>query len=372
MFHLIIGIPWLVVATRFILPLPWIWPIKLMVAGLLLVASQYYLVNRLSSGSVFSPEFPRPLIILFNLLLGTVILLFVFQLALDLVTLVTAAFRRGFPVIAPEIRYAIGILAFGLSAYGVMQAIRLPPVKTIDIEIAGLPQSFDGYRLVQLTDLHLSRLFTASWARALVARTNALEADMIVITGDFIDGTLQARRDDVAPLANLRARDGVFAIPGNHEYYFGYDQWMQHDAGMGIRMLLNEHATIARGDDRLVVAGLTDLAALGRPFPAPDLAAALAGAPEKAPVILLDHQPRMAERSAAAGVSLQLSGHTHGGMILGLDRIVARSNNGYVSGLYQVGKMQLYVNNGTALWPGFALRIGIPSELTVFRLHPKS
>jgi predicted MPP superfamily phosphohydrolase len=371
MFHLIIGIPWLVVAVRFIMPLPWIWPIKLMLAGLLLVASQYYLVNRLSSGSVFSPEFPRPLIILFNLLLGTVVLLFVFQLALDAVTLVIAALRRGFPVIPPEIRYALGLLALGLSTYGVVQAIRLPPVRSVEIEIAGLAPSFDGYRIIQLTDLHLSRLFTASWARELVARANALDADMTVITGDFIDGTLAARQQDAAPLAGLRARDGVFAIPGNHEYYFGYDQWMQHDAGMGIRMLLNEHATIARGDDRLVVAGLTDLAALGRPFPAPDLAKALKDAPTNAPVILLDHQPRMAERSAAAGVALQLSGHTHGGMILGLDRIVARSNNGYVSGLYHVGNMQLYVNNGTALWPGFALRIGVPSELTVFTLRPK-
>jgi predicted MPP superfamily phosphohydrolase len=372
MFHLIIGIPWAVVAVRFIMPLPWIWPIKLLLAGLLLVASQYYLVNRLSSGSVFAPEFPRPLIILFNLLLGTVVLLFVFQVALDAVTLILAAARRSFPIVPPEIRYGLGILALGLSAYGVTQAIRIPPVKTMEVEIAGLAPAFDGYRIIQLTDLHLSRLFTADWAREVVARANALDADMTVITGDFIDGTLEARKADVAPLAALRARDGVFAIPGNHEYYFGYDRWMQHDAGMGIRMLLNEHAVVTRGKDSLVVAGLTDLAALGRPFPAPDLAAALKDAPAGAPVVLLDHQPRMAARSAAAGVALQLSGHTHGGMILGLDRIVARSNNGYVSGLYKVGDMQLYVNNGTALWPGFALRIGIPSELTVITLRRKA
>lgn len=213
MFHLIIGIPWLVVALRFIQPLPWLWPVKLLVAGVLLVASQYYLVNRLSSGSVFAPEFPRPLILLFNLLLGTVILLFVFQVILDAGTLLLAIFKGGFPVIAPEIRYGIGILALGLSAYGVSQAARVPPVKTIEVEIAGLAPSFDGYRIIQLTDLHLSRLFTADWAREVVARANALEADMTVITGDFIDGTLEAREDDVAPLSGLRAAMASMPFP---------------------------------------------------------------------------------------------------------------------------------------------------------------
>ncbi|MDP9839759.1 putative MPP superfamily phosphohydrolase [Neorhizobium huautlense] len=190
---------------------------------------------------------------------------------------------------------------------------------------------------------------------------------MTVITGDFIDGRLKDRRDDVAPLASLRARDGVFAIPGNHEYYFGYESWMRHDANMGIRMLLNNHSVIERGNDKLVLAGLTDLAARGSAFLQPDLDAALHGAPQ-APIILLEHQPGMARRSASAGVALQLSGHTHGGMVLGLDRIVARANDGFVSGLYQIDGMQLYVNNGTGLWPGFALRIGRPSELTVFTL----
>jgi predicted MPP superfamily phosphohydrolase len=370
MFHLIFGIPWLVVALRFIQPLPWALPAKLVVVGLLLVASQYHLVSRLSSGSVFSPEFPRPLIIAFNVLFGTIVLLAVFQLALDLGTVVVGLARGHLPVVAPGIRYGMGAIALGLSAFGVAQAIRVPPLKTIEVAIPGLPQAFDGYRILQLTDLHISRLFPAAWARTVVARANALDVDLTVVTGDFIDGTLEARRADVAPLADLRARDGVYAIPGNHEYYFGYDGWMRHDAGMGIRMLLNAHAVIARGDARFVLAGVTDLAAEGTPFPVPDLAAALKGAPGDAPVILLEHQPRMAARSAKAGIALQLSGHTHGGMVLGLDRLVARANAGFVSGRYLVDGMHLYVNNGTGLWPGFALRLGRPSELTVFTLRP--
>jgi predicted MPP superfamily phosphohydrolase len=107
-------------------------------------------------------------------------------------------------------------------------------------------------------------------------------------------------------------------------------------------------------------------------MPNPDLAAALRDAPAEAPVILLDHQPRMAAETAKRGIALQLSGHTHGGMVLGLDRLVARANGGFVSGHYHVGGMQLYVNNGTALWPGFALRLGRPSELTVFTLRRRA
>jgi predicted MPP superfamily phosphohydrolase len=369
MFHLIFGIPWLVVALRFIQPLPWFWSVKIIVAIVLLIASQYHFVNKLSSGSVFSPEFPRPLIIAFNVLFGAVVFLALLQIALDAVSLVIGLINRGFPVVPPYVRYAMGIVAVALSAYGVSQAIRVPPLKNVDIVVRGLPAAFDRYRVLQLTDLHLTRLFNRSWAEEVVKRSNALDVDLTVVTGDFIDGTLEARREDIAPLANLRAKDGVLAIPGNHEYYFGYDGWMQHDAGLGIKMLLNAHTVIERGGERIVIAGLTDFAAAAGPFPPPDLPGALQGAPADAPVILLEHQPRAARRSAAAGVAVQLSGHTHGGMVRGLDILVARANDGFVSGLYDVGGMQLYVNNGTGLWPGFALRIGRPSELTVITLR---
>jgi predicted MPP superfamily phosphohydrolase len=369
MFHFILGLPWLVVVFRFIAPLPWILPLKIILAGVLLVASQHLLISRLSSGSVFAPEYPRPLIILFNVLFGAMVLLAVMQLALDVVSIVLIPVLRHFPALPPELRYVMGVIAIGLASWGVSQAVRVPPEKNVEIAIKNLPPAFEGYRILQLTDLHISRLFPKSWTEAVVKEANALNVDLITITGDFIDGSVESRREDVAPLAGLRARDGVLGIPGNHEYFFSYEDWMKRDTDLGVQMLLNRHAVIERGDGQLVIAGVTDLAATRSNYPSPDLSAALAGAPKDAPVILLDHQPRMAPRAAEAGVSLQLSGHTHGGMVLGLDRIVARSNNGFVSGLYQVGGLQLYVNNGTALWPGFALRLGKPSELTVFTLR---
>jgi uncharacterized protein len=202
-----------------------------------------------------------------------------------------------------------------------------------------------------------------------VEKTNSLDADLIVITGDLIDGSLDIRREDVAPLAGLSARDGVLAVPGNHEYFFEVDRWLKHFPELNMRILANDHAVIERGAGRLVVAGVTDLSARSTGSLEPDLGAALRDAPAGAPIILLDHQPRLAQRAAEKGVALQLSGHTHGGMVRGLDQIVARANNGYVSGFYQVGDMKLYVNNGTGLWPGFALRIGVPAELTEFTLR---
>ena len=369
MFHVVFAIPWLIVAVRFILPLPWPWQLKLIVALVLLIASQYHFFSRLSSGSVFSPEFPRLLVMAFNMLFGAVALLALFQLALDAVSLAIALLTWDFPEVPAAVRYAMGGAALALSAFGVSQAIIVPPLKDVEITIAGLEPEFDGYRIVQLTDLHISRLFPAAWAGSVVDKTNALDADLIVITGDLIDGSLDNRREAVEPLRGLRARDGVYAISGNHEYFFGADGFMRHFQSMNMRVLSNSHAVLERNAAKLVIAGVPDRSAGRNGFPAADLAAALSGRPEGAPVILLDHQPMQAPGAARAGVALQLSGHTHGGMILGLDRLLARANNGFVSGLYRVGEMQLYVNNGTALWPGFALRLGRPAELTRITLR---
>ncbi|KAB7649057.1 metallophosphoesterase [Polymorphobacter fuscus] len=342
---------------------------KIGVAVVLLAASQYHFWSRLSSGSVFAPEFPREIVILFNWAFGAILLLAVLQLLLDAGALAAALAKRRMVGIPDVARYALAGTAALLAAIGVANAVRVPPVKDVEIAVPGLPPRYDGYRVLQLTDLHISRLFPASWARRVVDHANATDVDLIVVTGDFIDGSVAMRRADVAPLRDLRAPDGVYAIPGNHEYFFRYPEWMRHLKGLGLRMLPNTHVVMARGEARLVLAGVTDLSAPEVGEVGPDLAAALAGAPAGVPVLLLDHQPKNARAAAARGVAVQLSGHTHGGMILGLDRLVARANGGFVSGRYDVDGMTLYVNNGTALWPGFALRLGRPSELTRITLR---
>jgi predicted MPP superfamily phosphohydrolase len=367
--QLIFGLIYLLLVTRFIWPLELPLLIKIVAAVLALVALQFHRWSKLSSGSVFSPEFPRPLVALFNWAFGAIVLLVLLQLLLD-VGLLFGMLIHGGIVSAPDgVRYPLAALAAVVAAIGVHQAMRIPPLKDIEIGIPELPVQFDGYTILQLTDLHISRLFPASWARAVVDRSNKLGVDLIAITGDLIDGSLDERRADIEPLRDLKAPDGVYVISGNHEYIFGYSTWMAHFAALGLLSLENRHIVLDRDDGKLVLAGITDRASRRTGSPARDLAAILEGAPKGVPVILLDHQPSDARYAAAFGVALQLSGHTHGGLILGIDRLAARANAGYVSGRYDVDGMTLYVNNGTALWPGFALRLGRPSELTRITLR---
>lgn len=167
---------------------------KCVVAVLLFVASQYHLWSRLSSGSVFSPEFPRPVVILFDWAFGAIILLALLQLLLDSATLLAMAVHSGGVNVPDGVRYAMGAVAAAVATVGVHQAVRVPPVKDIEIGIPGLTLQFDGYKILQLTDLHISRLFPAPWTRAVVERANSLGASLIVVTGDLIDGALAVRR----------------------------------------------------------------------------------------------------------------------------------------------------------------------------------
>ena len=370
-FRLIFAIPCLFVIARWLVPLALPLSVEGGLSVLLLLASQYHFWSRLSSGSVFAPEFPRPVVILFNWAFGAILLLAMLQILLDLGTVATMLVRWHAVSVPDGARYAIGGLAATLAVVGVAAAVRVPLVKDIEIAITGLSPQFDGYRIIQLTDLHISRLFPARWTRQMVERTNAARADLIVVTGDFIDGSVEMRRNDVDPLRHLRAPDGVYAIPGNHEYFFDFGTWTQHLAGLRFRMLPNAHIVLKRQGARLVLAGVRDLSAPAVGEAGPDLGVALSGAPDGVPVVLLDHQPKNARQAAARGIVVQLSGHTHGGMIRGFDRIFALANGGFVSGRYDVDGMTLYVNNGTALWPGFALRLGRPSELTRITLRAR-
>lgn len=374
--------PWTVILLRpvifgtlfVVIILNWLWPLPVPVAvkavGVLLIvgAALYHYWCRLSSGSVFAPEMPRWAIILFNWAFGALAFLTVFQLAVDAVAALAALIGAHPFRIGTAPRVAVGVLSAALSALGVAAAIRVPGVRHEEVEIPGLSDEFDGYRVVQLTDLHVTRLFPRRWVEAVVARTNMIGAELVVVTGDFIDGSVAMRRNDVAPLAQLEAADGVLACPGNHEYFFDYGEWMKHLGTLGVTMLLNAHTVIGRGSGMLAIAGVTDRSAGHHGEARPDLEAALDGVPPAAPVILLDHQPGDARHASERGIALQLSGHTHGGMVYGLDRLVARGNNGFVSRRYEVGAMTLYVSNGTGIWPGFALRLGRPAEITCFHL----
>ncbi|WP_164274575.1 metallophosphoesterase [Stenotrophomonas sp. B1-1] len=354
------------------------WPLRLplwakALLSLLLVALAVQLrIVATFWGTMASPEIPKLAIAVLATGSTAVLLLALALLVMDAGLLLSRLLRWPRVVTALRARMlrplAAG-LALLLSGYGVSQGMAVPKVRQIEVNIAGLPAAFDGYRVLQLTDIHASRLLTGDWVRRVVAESNALKPDLIVITGDLIDGTVAARRHDFQPLGELQAPDGVIAITGNHEYYAQYREWMQAFRALHMQVLENSHTQVRRGDAAITIAGVTDPVAARYGLPLPDLDAALAGADPAAPVILLDHRPRNAREAAERGVQLQLSGHTHGGQIIGMDQLVKRANGGYVSGRYAVNDMTLYVSNGAGLWAGFPARIGVPSEITLITLR---
>ena len=280
--------------------------------------------------------------------------------------LLVLAFAGG-PHVARASGEAVVLVALGLTAIGFLNA-RLPArVKRVAVPLPGLPPALAGFRIVQISDIHVGPTIKAAYLQAIVDRVNALEPDVVAITGDLVDGAVAELRDHVAPLADLRARHGVFFVTGNHEYYSGVHGWMAELQRLGIRVLHNEHVVLQHEGASLVLAGVPDYG--GHHFdPAhrSDPAAALAGAPEGAPRILLAHQPRSAPAAAQAGFDLQLSGHTHGGQFLPWTWFVPLQQP-YTAGLHQLGRLWVYVSRGTGYW-GPPKRIGAPSEIAELRL----
>jgi predicted MPP superfamily phosphohydrolase len=241
--------------------------------------------------------------------------------------------------------------------HGIVHAARGPIVRRVRVPLAKLPASADGYQIVQLTDVHIGPLLGERFAAQVVAKVNALAPDLVVITGDLVDGRLDELRRDVEPLRGLTARDGVYAVTGNHEYYWNPSAWLEHLRSLGIAILRNQHATI-RGAFEL--AGVDDSSA------AEDVPRALAGRDPALPVVLLAHHPRTIARAAAAGVDLQLSGHTHGGQLLPLGWL-SRLFEPRVAGLARFGATWLYVSEGTGFW-GPPMRVGTSSEIALVTL----
>jgi predicted MPP superfamily phosphohydrolase len=207
-----------------------------------------------------------------------------------------------------------GLVVGGMTGTAVAIAARRPEVVRREFALSGLPPSLDGFRVVQVSDLHLGISVGRDWLRDLVDRIHAMKPDLVAITGDLIDGTVDHLRDEVAPLADLRAPHGVFFVTGNHEYYFDAVAWVAEIERLGVRVLRNEHVEIGNGEGAFYLAGIDDYAAKGMaPGHGSDLDRALADRETGRPTILLAHQPRSIPDAYGRDVDLVLSGHTHGG-----------------------------------------------------------
>lgn len=236
-------------------------------------------------------------------------------------------------------------------------------IVTVEVPLGRLPRSLDGFTIVQLTDLHVGATIDREFVSRVVERCNAQRPDLIALTGDLVDGTVKNLRADAAPLAGLRAPHGVFAVTGNHEYYWGADAWIAELSRHGIRYLRNQRVAIERGGGSFDLAGIDDHSAHRWRGHGADLDAALAGRDPARALVLLAHQPRQVRVACERDVDLQLSGHTHGGQVWPWHYIVKVQQGGLLAGLYEEKSTALYVSRGCGYF-GPPVRVGAPLEIT--------
>jgi predicted MPP superfamily phosphohydrolase len=276
------------------------------------------------------------------------------------------------------VRYTVALIAVGLCLWGRHIATAPPEIRRIRVPIADLPPSFDGYTILQLTDIHLKNARDVPRLEALVARTNALKPDLIAITGDVVDGPMDNLRARLRPLGKLRAKDGVWVVLGNHEYYADAEACVVEFERLGFTVLLDEHRVLPHNDGALTLAGVTNPqnGMHGSKWSNPrgrlahataDASVALRNAPPQSFKILLAHQPKSLVRLGELGVALAMAGHVHGGGFFPWSALLPRFTP-YRSGLWREGKTWQYVSRGLGTF-GPKLRLGARPELAVFRLE---
>jgi predicted MPP superfamily phosphohydrolase len=281
---------------------------------------------------------------------------------------VTDPSRRLF--LARSLAATAGAVALGTAGTGAYFADATPLVQRVPITLQGLDPALDGFRIVTFSDGHLSPTYGGRRFARLVELVNAQRPDVVAIVGDLVDGEVDELRDDVAPLADLVSEQGVFFVTGNHEYYVDTRAWLRHLPTLGVQVLRNERVPLRRGTATFDLAGIDDrtAAASGVPGHGANLDAALDGRDDANPVVLLAHQPAQVHQAAAAGVNLQLSGHTHGGQLWPFDYVIGLDQPA-IEGLSRHGDTQLYVTRGAGYW-GPPMRIGARPEVTVVELRP--
>lgn len=255
----------------------------------------------------------------------------------------------------------VTVIATVIAAYGFYEAVKVPAVKAVTVESELLPENFQPATIAVLSDLHIvtNSVHEKKWLEKTVEKTNALNADMIFVTGDIIDASVGYLKDQVKPLFDLKAKGGVYYVFGNHETYRGAKAWQKYFDANGAQVINDKWVGADLGDNPVLVAGI---------YENPNL---LDNMKSGRPVILLAHYPDTARKIPEDLVVLQVSGHTHGGQIKPLAPLVARMNGGFVNGLYNIGKTKLYVHPGTGLWRGFPFRFLTPSEITLITLKRK-
>jgi predicted MPP superfamily phosphohydrolase len=270
---------------------------------------------------------------------------------------------------------ALPVVALLVTLLGFWNARRTATVVNIDVPILNLPEALQGFTVAQISDIHVGPTIKTKYLQRIVTKVNGLNANLIAITGDLVDGSVKDLGHHIAPLSQLTSTHGTFFVTGNHEYYSGAQSWIDALRALGVQVLMNEHVVVHHSiDDQdpetalMVVAGVTDFSA--HHFDEAhrsDPHKAMANAPDHAVFkLLLAHQPLSAQGAADAGFDLQLSGHTHGGQFWPWNHFVPLQQP-FTAGLHKLQELWVYTSRGTGYW-GPPKRFGAPSEITHLRL----
>lgn len=361
----------LYMGLRLLPPLP-VGPVGFAIGALALVASCLLMPLALVARSARDEEWSDRLAWIGLTTMGLFSSLVVFTLLRDLVLLIARVFTTAADMAAVERVTAIATIAIAVLAtlIGLFNARRRAAIVDVEVPVANLPPELHGFSIAQISDVHVGPTIKQKYVDAIVEAVNGLDADVIAVTGDVVDGSVQQLAAHVAPLSRLRSRHGTYLVTGNHEYYSGAQAWTKEFQRLGMHVLMNEHVVLTHRERQIVVAGVADYSAHHYdPKQRSDPSVALQGAPASAAVkILLAHQPRSAMAAAAAGFDLQLSGHTHGGQFWPWNHFV-RFQQPFTSGLNRLQDLWVYTSRGTGYW-GPPKRFGAPSEITRIRLVP--
>lgn len=392
-----------------VLPLRLSWRHAVLSALIIVLFGLKYEIYRFTGG-ILEPHLAASTIVLLESTYSALLLAALLALLKDLALLGRTLYRlvvrvpkerRPWPL--KQIHVAIVLFAVIVGFSGTLSQYRVPDVYTVPIAVKGLASELNNYKIVQITDLHIGPILQRDFLQGVVDKINAEKPDLVVITGDFVDGSVERLKNDFLPLQEIKAKDGILAVTGNHEYYSSGDaiSWVNALEQMGVHFLKNESVLLSQANAEskepekaaVLVSGVPDQRGEMFGEDKPDFALALRQFKQQAggeriagPLaatnvaesavqqasfrLLLAHEPIIVTQNP--NVDLILTGHTHGGTMFFLKPLVASFNAGYVSGLYDVNeRTKLYVSNGTGIWSGFSCRVLVPAEITSFVLQAK-
>lgn len=364
---------WLALRFLFLRPLSCPRPLRAVLSCLFFLPFLYYVYLKASCFLIL-PEPGRPLLVVMGAWCGIVLLAALFA-AGGAICLHFAARLRGAPLKrrAPACGLACSLACAALLVFpGMREGASVPAVNSVSVTLPQRCAALDGLRCAVVSDLHLSGLTDPEWLQETLRRTAEVRPDIILLVGDLSDGRPADRRAALAELGKLRAPLGVWAVPGNHEYYVDYEGIMAALPD-SIHVLANSHAVIRTSGGEFVLAGVTDKRARSCGREGPDIEKALAGLSaeerRRLPVLLMSHRPHQWQKNAAAGAVLQVCGHTHGGQFIWNRPVLKLFGRPYLHGLFEKNGSLLWVGSGASQWFGCPLRVGVPPEIALLTLH---